>query len=58
MNEREFKFYMEKCGVPQILQPMIKQHQECFSQNLREIGLIKTDPPSEFRLTIARDCNG
>ncbi len=49
---------MEKCGVPQTLQPIIKQHQECFSQNLREIGLIKTDPPSEFRLTIARNWNG
>src|SRR2546421_7268026 len=57
MNKNS-KIYMEKCGVPQTLQPIIKQHQGCFSQNLREIGLIKTDPPSEFRLTIARNWNG
>src|SRR6266516_749567 len=58
MNKQEFKTYIEKCKVPQILQPIIEQHQGYFSQNLREIGLIKTDSPSEFRLTIARNWNG
>jgi len=58
MNKQEFKIYMEKCRVPQSLQPIIEQYQHCFGQNLREIGLIKTNPPSEFRLTIARNWNG
>ena len=58
MNKQEFKIYMEKCKVPQSLQPIIEQYQNCFGQNLREIGLIKTNPPSEFRLTIARNWNG
>src|SRR3954471_6582696 len=58
MNKQEFKIYMEKCRVPQSLQPIIEQYQNCFGQNLCEIGLIKTNPPSEFRLTIARNWNG
>ena len=58
MNKQEFKIYMEKCRVPQSLQPIIEQYQNCFGQNLREIGLIKTNPPSEFRLTIAKNWNG
>jgi len=58
MNKQEFKIYMEKCRVPQSLQPIIEQYRNCFGQNLREIGLIKTNPPSEFRLTIARNWNG
>ena len=55
MNKQEFKIYMEKCRVPQSLQPIIEQYQNCFGQNLHEIGLIKTNPPSEFRLTIAKN---
>ena len=55
MNKQEFKIYMEKCRVPHSLQPIIEQYQNCFGQNLREMGLIKTNPPSEFRQKIGMD---
>ena len=58
MNEKEFQIYMNNCKVPEIIQPIVKKHKQCFAKNLREIGLIKTDPPSEFTLRLARNWNG
>ena len=58
MNTEEFQIYMDNCKVPATLQPVIREYKHCFAKNLREIGIIKTEPPSEFTLRIMKNWNG
>src|SRR5271154_5298817 len=52
MNEKEFEIYMNKCKVPMELKDCIRRNRQCFAKNISEIGILQTNPPTEFTLKL------